>query len=86
MAYTAKTAFFADVGVTMFQAGVADRDKRFEEFGIIGGNGILCVPEIEEKTEESMMRHNDPPLLGIQPHNVLHGYIPDVQPHLLWSL
>jgi hypothetical protein len=65
MAYTAKTAFFADIGVTMFQAGV------------------------EEKTEESMMRHNahhDPPLLGIQPRNALHGYIPDAQPHSLWSL
>jgi hypothetical protein len=27
---------FADVGVTMFQAGAADRDQRFKEFRVVG--------------------------------------------------
>ena len=58
MAYTAKTAFFADVGVTMFQAGVEDQDKRFEEFSIIGGNGISGAPEIEEKHQSVWPHHN----------------------------
>jgi hypothetical protein len=31
-----------DVGVTVFQAGAADRDRRFKESGIFIGNGGLC--------------------------------------------
>jgi hypothetical protein len=32
---------FADVGVTMFQAGVVHWDQRFKEFCVFGGNGGL---------------------------------------------
>jgi len=33
-----ENSVFADVRVTMFQAGVADRDQWFEEFGVIGAS------------------------------------------------
>jgi len=37
-----KDSVFADVGMTIFQAGVADGDQQFEVFSVFGGNRELC--------------------------------------------